>query len=80
MPELSRFAGIIIKMLFNDTVQQQAACPCVLWRVSGFRGHRRRTAGGFPACEAVKDGRGLAGPARGRSLCRVEQGRSWREL
>ena len=81
MPELSRFAGIIIKMLFNDTVQHNKPHVHVYYgeyqASVGIDGEL--LAGSLPG-EAVKDGRGLAGPARGRSLCRVEQGRSRREL
>lgn len=82
MPELSRFAGIIIKMLFNDTAQHNKPHVHVYYgeyqASVGIDGEL--LAGSLPVCEAAEDGRGLAGPARGRSLCRVEQGGSRREL
>lgn len=70
MPELSRFAGIIVKMLYNDTVQHNKP------HVHVFYGEYQASigidgellAGSLPV-KQLKIVVGMAGTSRRRSLC-----------
>lgn len=64
MPELSRFAGIIIKMLYNDSVQHHKPHVHVYYgEYEASIGIDGGTAGWFFARQAVKNGDRMAGAA-----------------